>query len=433
MKAVHKNIPETRFGGAIPVFNYINRLGIGKLIDELLGQKVPQAYSHSETLTGLFMTIITEGFRLHRGVEAQKSLSAIKGLVIPSHDTTGRELKSLATPTVECKFNNPKQKKNTPTIYTKSENPRLCDLLIKTGKATGLINEDIYHTLDCDATIIPSKTKEAKYAYKHGLAYAPMGCFIGQCPVYIEMRSGNCAPQADITGVLDRTLNLLEQNKINIGRVRMDGAAYRGQVAAFLNNRGLHFVIGAQFSDRTYRMLLDKAVWEKGKYETSKRSTYNVDFTSIAFNLSRDKNVYRLVVAREHESTHRGETLWDKQDGYYYKCVLTNDWSEEESKLINEYENRGGFERNFDYMKNDFGWKILPFSRLNENLVYMVAGAITSNIYRGFLQFAAKIEKTLKDTIRLDTFFRQFIAVTCLVIAGEYQFLNTKIDYEKLI
>jgi hypothetical protein len=158
-----------------------------------------------------------------------------------------------------------------------------------------------------------------------------------------------------------------------------------------------------------------------------------MEYASIPFNLSRDKNVHRLVVAREHESTHHGEALWDKKDGYYYKCVLTNDWAENEAVLINEYEDRGGFERNFDYMKNDFGWKILPFSKLNENLVYMIVGAITSNLYRGFLQFAVKVEKSLKDKIRLDTFFRQFMSVTCLIIAGEYQYLNTEIAYEKLI
>lgn len=433
MKVVHKNIPATRFGGAIPVFNFVNKIGIGQIIDDMLGQKVTQAYSYSEVLLGFCMTIMTEGYRLIRAVDAGKSLSAIKGLVIPSHDTTGRVLKSLATPTEVCKYQNPKQTKKKPTIYNKNVNPKMCDLLIKTGIATGLINKNIYHTLDCDATIIPSNTKEAIYAYKYGLAYAPMGCFIGQCAVGLEMRTGNCAPQTDIVGVLDRTLTLLNNNNVLVGRVRLDGAAYNAQVTGYLDNKGLFFLIGAQFSERTHRMLQDETIWKKGKYETSKHITYNAEYTSIPFNLSRDKNVYRLVVVREHEGTHKGEALWDKKDSYYYKCVLTNDWAEEESQLINEYEDRGGFERNFDYMKNDFGWKILPFSRLNENLVYMIVCSIASNFYRGFLQFATRIEKSLKEKIRLDTFFRQFIAVTCLILDDEYQFLNTDIAYEKLI
>lgn len=424
MKVFRKNISETRFGGAIAVYSYITRLGINSIIDNVLGQRVAQAYKHSEVITGFIMTIMTEGPRIIRAEDARKSLAAIKNLIIASHDTNGRRIKELSTSTVEFTPKNRKHPKRAKP-YRKCENLKMCNLLIKTTKEVGLLKENVPNTLDIDATIIHSKTKEACYAYKEGLAYSPVGAFIGKSAVYIEMRSGNTSPQSEIAPIIDRTLKLLEENNITIDRIRMDGASYNAEIASFINGKGIHFVIGAQFSERTFQMLENNATW----IEYPK-----IDYTSIQFNLSNDKNIYRLLVARVHENNYKHkDTTWDKKDKYYYKCVLTNDWSGGVPELIQEYNNRGGFERNFDYMKNDFGWRFLPFSRLNHNLTYMIICAMANNIFRGFLQFATKIEENLKEKIRFETFFRQFMAVTCLVFKNKYVFLNTDIAYEKLI
>ena len=62
-------------------------------------------------------------------------------------------------------------------------------------------------------------------------------------------------------------------------------------------------------------------------------------------------------------------------DRYTYRCIITNDWDSEEKSIIETYNKRGARERDFDRLNNDFGWKHLPCSFLNENTVYIILTA----------------------------------------------------------
>lgn len=49
--------------------------------------------------------------------------------------------------------------------------------------------------------------------------------------------------------------------------------------------------------------------------------------------------------------------------------------------VVYYYNQRGAIEKEFDVLKNDFGWKKLPFSELAQNLVYLQITAICRNLY----------------------------------------------------
>jgi len=68
---------------------------------------------------------------------------------------------------------------------------------------------------------------------------------------------------------------------------------------------------------------------------------------------------------------------------------LTNDWDMEDEEVVRHYNQRGAQEKVFDAMDNDFGWKHLPKSFMNENTVFML---IMAMIYNYFLFFRAKKE-----------------------------------------
>lgn len=69
-------------------------------------------------------------------------------------------------------------------------------------------------------------------------------------------------------------------------------------------------------------------------------------------------------------------------DTYIYRSILTNDYQGTEKEVIEYYNARGASEKIFDEMNNDFGWKHLPFSFLNENCSFMIITAMVKNFYK---------------------------------------------------
>lgn len=45
------------------------------------------------------------------------------------------------------------------------------------------------------------------------------------------------------------------------------------------------------------------------------------------------------------------------------------------------YNQRGAIENEFDVLKNDFGWNNLPFSKLEQNTVFLFFTVICRNLY----------------------------------------------------
>ena len=62
-------------------------------------------------------------------------------------------------------------------------------------------------------------------------------------------------------------------------------------------------------------------------------------------------------------------------------------------------------------MNNDFGWKNLPFSFLQENTVYMILMAMCRNFYLIILEKIAKKVDFVLNTFRLKKFIFRFVVV----------------------
>tara|TARA_B110000238_G_C16102327_1_gene428753 strand:+ start:757 stop:1029 length:273 start_codon:yes stop_codon:yes gene_type:complete len=73
------------------------------------------------------------------------------------------------------------------------------------------------------------------------------------------------------------------------------------------------------------------------------------------------------------------------KDTMKYRTILTNDWTSSEQEIIEYYNLRGKIEKVFDVMNNDFGWKPLPFSFLNQNGTFMILTAMIRNFYTYFI------------------------------------------------
>jgi hypothetical protein len=73
------------------------------------------------------------------------------------------------------------------------------------------------------------------------------------------------------------------------------------------------------------------------------------------------------------------------QDNMKYRTILTNDWESSDKEVIEYYNQRGKSEKVFDVMNNDFGWKRLPFSFLDQIGTFMIITAMIKNFYTYFM------------------------------------------------
>ncbi|MFA9189728.1 transposase, partial [Flavobacterium sp. FBOR7N2.3] len=88
-----------------------------------------------------------------------------------------------------------------------------------------------------------------------------------------------------------------------------------------------------------------------------------------------------------------------------------NDYDLSNDEVAHFYNQRGAIEKEFDVLKNDFGWNNLPFSKLEQNTVFLFFTAICRNLYDYIInQFSARF-KCLSPSFRIKKFIFRFITI----------------------
>jgi len=117
----------------------------------------------------------------------------------------------------------------------------------------------------------------------------------------------------------------------------------------------------------------------------------------------------RIIVTKSKRADGQIDVF--TKEAYNYKVIITNDFSSTADEVFHFYNQRGATEKQFDILKNDFGWHHLPFSKLEDNNVYLIFTAICKNIYDYIIKSYAKKYKWLKQTYRIKKFIFRFISV----------------------
>ncbi len=170
------------------------------------------------------------------------------------------------------------------------------------------------------------------------------------------------------------------------------------------------------------------------KWETVRIGLFDVEVCSINYSPFKDDKTYRYVVSRERNKT--GQTDIEFQDSFIYHAILTNDSASSDKDVIVYYNQRGTTEKIFDEMNNDFGWKKLPFSFLEENTVFMLVMAMCRNFYLHLIRVFSKKVSFVKTTYRLKKFIFRFVIVPFKWIRQSRQKvlkLYTKKEYPLLL
>ena len=330
-------------------------------------------------------------------------LQAIPTNQVPSPDTIIRGIKELST-------ENTKFESASGIVYDFNINMKLNKLNIKSLLLTNQLTSGKSYDFDYDNQVLPNKKYDAKKTYKKNKGYVPGIATIGNKIIYIENRDGNANVKFEQASTLKRSYELLLSEGLKVNRSRMDAGSYSKDIIDVVDKYSKLFYIRANKSVSVFEQINKIKDWQ-----TVEINYKNYEVASIPFVQFYNERKFRLVIMRELNTDNQVDIF--TQDTYKYRSILTNDWQSTEKAVIEYYNQRGTSEKIFDVMNNDFGWKHLPFSFLNQNGAFMIIMALIMNFYNYVLNEVSKVFTDIKPTIRLKRFIFRFIAV-----AGKWKF-----------
>lgn len=399
MKVIKSNKTISPFAGLSFVNESFKTSGIADLIDTTLGKRVKTiGYQYSDifkSLTSVFMSggDVIEDLNTCFG----KHLKEIPNNKVPSPTTVIRGINEL---TVQNKAFTSKSG----ICYNFNINTNLNRLNLKSLLLTKQLKKGNLYDFDYDNQIIKNSNYDAKTTYKKSKGYLPGVVTIGDKVVYIENRDGNANVKVEQAGTLERAYQLLESEAIKIHRSRMDAGSYSKEIIDVVDKNSQLFYIRANKSTTVFEQIKEVENWQEIELNYKK---YEV--ASIPFKQFYQERNFRLVIMREKANSTQIDVF--TQDSMKYRTILTNDWDSCEQEVIEYYNQRGKSEKVFDVMNNDFGWKRLPFSFLDQNGTFMIITAMIKNFYTYFITIVSEKFEELEPTSRLKRFVFKFITV----------------------
>ncbi len=396
----------TPFAGISFVNNFFKNSSLDKLIDSELGVRSKLVgYQYSEIIRNLTSTFLAGGDHIEdiNSEHLKKHLTMIPDNNVPSPDTVLRGIKELAV-------NNVNYVSDSGISYNFNINTKLNRLNIKSLLLTGQLQSGKYYDFDYDNQILANEKYDAKRTYKKTKGYFPGIATIGNKIVYIENRDGNANVKFKQEITLSNAYELLAEQGIKVNRSRMDAGSYAKEIIDVVDKNSKLFYIRANKSGNLFEQIKQITDWQTVEINYVEYQVVSIVFTQFF----KDRN-YRLVIMRQAGKSKQIDAF--TQDTYTYRSILTNDHISTEKEIIEFYNQRGSSEKTFDIMNNDFGWKHLPFSFLNENAAFMIIMAMIKNFYNFVLEKISKVFTNITTTTRLKRFIFRFISV-----AGKWVF-----------
>jgi len=399
MQITYSNEKINGFGGINLTDHILNKGGIYEFIDRELGSRHSKArYSYSDIVRS-YLNLIFSGGDCAEDINDHNRpiLEQLKGFNPPSADTLLRMQKELSTEKqlytghkgIDHEFNS-----------NIALNRLMVRLLINLRQ---VISSD-GNTLDYDNQFTANDKYDSRRSYKKADGYMPGIASIGNYPVYIENRNGNSNVKYRQAETLERMFNLLKEFDIRIKRFRADCGSFTREVISLVEKETEYFYIRAMRCSELLSRIKNIVHWQEVEIGYK---TYQV--ASIEYAPFGGEKSYRYVISREKKNDGQYDLF--SGDNFVYRAIMTNDWEKTDEEIIRFYNARGESERLFDEMNNDFCWKKMPFSFLQENTVFMIIMAICRNLYHFLINFISKKVDFVKSYYRLKKFIYRFIVV----------------------
>lgn len=397
------------FGGLNFVLESFEQLGLCKFLNEQLPALPKQSrYTWKDILYSYWSVFFCGGDCAEDlSINLKEGFKSNPFVCLPSPDRVLDRVKSLSRP------NELFQTPRGVVDHQFSINMPLNSINIKLLKKMSSIQEKD-NILDYDNTLIFSEKADAKNTYKKRYGYCPGVGIIGDNIVYVENRNGNSNPETMQKETLKRMFEVLKENAIHIGSFRADGASYTLATISEISKHVDKFYIRARISDTLVEVIKDVKDWKEVKIDDRVVYRGEVHFTpfeKIAKRTGQEHllKLYRLVITKELRDDGQINTFTG--EAYNYRGILTNDFKRTNNEVVFFYNQRGAIEREFDILKNDFGWNSMPFSKLEQNTVFLIIMGMCRNLYQYIITLFSKKFKQLKPTYRIKKFIFRFINV----------------------
>jgi hypothetical protein len=395
------------FGGMNFVFDFNKKSELNTLIESIF----PELSSNSKySWSDFFNTLIS--LYLCGGEYIEDIQSHLKNhfqdnpyMKMPSSDTMLRRMSELSVDNRSCVT------KRGSVTHTYNYNEKLNLLNLLYLKSQNVFNSgDV--VLDYDNTIIFNEKSDSKMTYKRNPGYQPGVCTVNEEHIlFVENRNGNSDAKSFQDETFGRLFTLLKSNGIDkIHHFRADAASYQYDIVNSLEQEVDNFYIGCRNSyvDK-YFTVPEK--WEEIKDSTGEKIEIGeviiIPFQKQAQDNGVEAKKYRLIIKRKKKESQQLDLF--TQDAYEYRAILTNNFDMPAIEVAQFYNRRGNMERQFDIVKNDFGWNHMPFSTLEKNSVFLCLTAFCRNLYSTIIHQFSKLIKGLKSTDRVKKFLFNFV------------------------
>lgn len=404
MKVTYSQDSITPFGGIHFVYELLSSQGVGQLINQQLGLRAANSqYQYSDLIYGLLSIFFcggdcAEDIEEHLGLYLNTS-----HFQVSSPDSLLRLQKELASQPTH--YISPRD-----VDHQFNWNGPLARLNLKMLTRLGQLNTSQAYTLDYDNVVLATQKADARRTYRNHYGYQPGVGMIGDKIVYVENRNGNSEPMYRQYRTLRRMFGLLKAQGIQIQRFRADSGSYVGAVVDWVSRQCESIYIKARLNASVRSRIRQMTDWQQDPKGIERGSISFTPFKRSRNRWSSDSpQTFRLVVERYPDPDGQGNLF--TEDAYSYQAILTSDWETAEAEVFRFYRQRGSREREFDILKNDFGWRRMPFSRIHQNTVYLFVTAMIRNLY-GFVisQFSGQLGY-LNKRFRIKKFIFRFITV----------------------
>jgi hypothetical protein len=406
MKVV-KSSKISPFGGINYVLNEFERLRIRELVNNELPALPKQVrYSWYDLLASYWSVFFCGGDCAEDlSVNLKEGLNGNPFIHISSPDRILERLKSLSTPSVFV------ETKRGKSINEFSVNLDLNRLNLKLlNRLDTFKKKDV--VLDYDNTLIFAEKADARFTYKKEKGYSPGVGMVGKHVVYVENRNGNSAAHILQDETFKRMAELLEQEGITIKSIRADSASYGFEIIKTMRQYAQTIFVRARMNACIEEAIAQIDTWEKinvAGQEMYRGSTLFTPFKKAAKEAKYTQALeeYRLIVTKEKRID--GQINLFTGEPYNYSAIMTNDFEMTNDEVVFFYNARGAEEREFDELKNDFGWNNMPFSQLEQNTVFLIITAMCKNLYQYIIHRFSQTIACLKPNYRIKKFIFRFI------------------------
>ena len=270
-------------------------------------------------------------------------------------------------------------------------------------------------TLDYDNTLIYTEKADAQLTYKKENGYCPGVGIINNHIVYVENRNGRSNAHVLQHETIERMCSLLCEVGVTIDVIRADSASYTYEIIKAIEKNARRFFIKARMTDTLEKAIGNIKKWVGvkvgGKILLRGSTTYTPFERHARGNNAKTNSLkeYRLVVTKE--ARRDGQINAFTGEACIYSPILTNDFDMADDEVVFFYNARGAKEREFDILKNDFGWDKMPFSKLEQNTVFLLIMAMCRNLYAHIIETFSKRTAVLSANFRIKKFIFRFICI----------------------